>query len=267
MSRFKNLEFDRDDEAHRGLSEQVHRGGDVIDAQHHFREAQERFHEGRFEKALRSYGRALEHNAAMAEAWVGQVRSLLELGDAKEARLWADKALELFRDHPELIAAKSVALAREGCLMEAMKVSDAALSQKGESPYVWQARGEVLLARGQRNEDFCFAKAVELAPKDWFERVVIARIYRLYKLTAVALKWLHDALALHASSAFLWVQIGECQAALGITAEARGSLINALAIDSDCPGARTALNAVDSEPPSRKIWRTITRFFGRHDGR
>lgn len=259
MSRFSNLEFDREDESHRELAKGV--GGDLIDAQHHFRDAEGHYHEGRFEKALRSYARALEHNSAMAEAWVGQVRMLLELGDAKEAHLWADKALELFRDHPDLLAAKAVALARLGELHDAMKLSDAALAQKGETAWVWQARGEVLLARGQRNEDFCFAKAVALHPKDWFVRVVIGRIYKFYAMAAVALKWLREALGLNAASAFLWAQIAECQVALSLAGEARASYTNALALDSDCPGARTALLALECEQPGTAIWRKITRFF------
>lgn len=264
MGRFANLEFNREDESRRELNRAT--TGPEIDAQHHTREAEERFREGRFEKALRAYSRALEHNSAMAEAWVGQVRMLLELGEPKEARLWADKALELFRDHPELLAAKAVALARLGEPGEAMKLSDTALAQKGETAWVWQARGEVLLARGQRNEDFCFQKAVALAPKDWFTRVAVARIYRLYRVFARALKWLQEALSLNATSAFIWAEIAGCQASMGLVAEARVSYGNALQLDSDCPGARMALLALESEGPGRALWRKIARFFRRDDG-
>ncbi len=261
MGRFANLEFNREDEPHRKSAETR----PLIDAQHHVREAEERWREGRFEKALRSYGRALEHNPQLAEAWVGQVRMLLELDDAKEADLWSDKALEMFPVHGDLLASKAVACARLGRLDEAMKLSDAALRQKGETPWVWEARGDVLLSRGQRNEDFCFSKALALAPKDWFERLVIARIYRMHQRAAAALKWLKDALVLCASSAWLWAQIAACQAELGFAAEAHGGYVNALAIDPECPGARMALLALDTERPS--LWRKITKFLkGRRDG-
>ncbi len=259
MTRFQHLEFD--DERQR--AREAPTTGPLIDAQHHFREAEERWREGRFEKALRSYGRALEHNPAMAEAWVGQVRMLLELGDAKEARLWADKALEQFRSHPDLMSAKAVALARMGSPDEAMKLSDAALAQQGETAWVWTARGEVLLARGQRNEEFCFAKAVALGPKYWWLRVVVARAYMTWHAAAVALKWLREAIALHAGSAYLWTQIGECQLALSMPGEARSSYVNAMALDADAPGAREAIIAVDAEEPASRLWRRITDFFKR----
>jgi predicted Zn-dependent protease len=150
---------------------------------------------------------------------------------------------------------------RLGELDEAMKLSDAALRQEGQTAWIWQARGEVLLARGQRNEDFCFAKAITLVPQDWFARVVIARIYRIYKQAALALKWLRDALALHAASAFVWAQIAACQVALGLRIEGRASYLNALALDSDCPGARLELMALDSEHPTEALWRKIRGFF------
>jgi tetratricopeptide (TPR) repeat protein len=150
-----------------------------------------------------------------------------------------------------------------------MKLCDQALREKGETSWVWQARGEVLLARGQPHEDFCFAKAITLAPKDWFERVVIARIHMLYRMAAVALKWLREALSLCASSAWLWAQIGMCQQSLGLSAEARAAYTNALAIDLDCPGARAALMALDSEHAGTALWRKITRFLrgDQHRGR
>lgn len=265
MGRFEKLEFNREDDRHRELRQAT--GGPDIDAQHFYREAEELYRQGRFEKALRSYSRALEHNSAMAEAWVGQVRMLLELGEDREAKLWAGKALELFRNHPELLAAKGVALARLGEHPEAMKCSDLALAQKGETAWVWQARGEVLLAQGHRTEEFCFAKAVALQPRDWFTRAVIARIYRLYDLVALAAKWLNEALALNTSSAFLWAELAGCQASLGLRAEARRSYRSALDLDSDCPGARLGLIELDASSGLASWFRRVVRFFrGSHGG-
>jgi len=143
-----------------------------------------------------------------------------------------------------------------------MRASDASLAQKGESAWVWQARGEVLLARGQRTEEFCFAKAVALQPKDWFARVVIARIYRAYRMAALALRWLQEALALNAASAFAWAEVAGCQAALGLVAQARKSYQAALDLDSDCPGARIALLELESVGPVRAFFQRLARLWG-----
>ena len=60
---------------------------------------------------------------------------LIELGNYKEARLWTDKALEIFHNHSALLAAKAVAFAREGDGGKAQQFSDAALAQKGHNSY------------------------------------------------------------------------------------------------------------------------------------
>jgi len=62
------------------------------------------FESGKFEPALRLYSKVLEYNPQNADAWTGQVRMLIELGEFREAKLWADKALERFPHEPELLA-------------------------------------------------------------------------------------------------------------------------------------------------------------------
>src|SRR5213078_3430249 len=103
-----------------------------------------------------------------AAAWTCQVRMLIELGEFREARLWADKALERFPHEPDLLAAKAVALARSGDLQGALSFSDAAIEERGDTPYVWLARADVLLARHEPRADYCLEKALRLAPGDWF---------------------------------------------------------------------------------------------------
>ena len=107
MSRFINLEFD--DEA----NHEFQPGGTapVKDEAYYLAEARAAFENGKFEPGLRFYAKVLEFNARNAAAWTGQVRMLIELGEFREAKLWADKALERFPNEPELLAAKAVALA------------------------------------------------------------------------------------------------------------------------------------------------------------
>src|ERR1700743_2869597 len=142
MSRFENLELSGESE------EQPQRQkGLVKDEAYYSAEAQTAFENGEFEAALRSYGKVIEYAPHNPTAWTGQVRMLIELGEFKEAKLWADKALEKFPTEPELLAAKAVALARNGDLQGALICSDTSIEEHGNTPYVWLARGDVLLAR------------------------------------------------------------------------------------------------------------------------
>ena len=234
MSRFVNLEFD-------GESGDQQRRGLVKDDSYYFSEAQTAFESGNFEGALRLYGKVLEFNPASAAAWVGQVRMLIELGEVREARLWADKALENFPHEPELMAAKAVALTREGDLQGAMAFSDSAIEERGDTPYVWLARGEVLLARKEQRADYCFDKALRLAPGDWFIAWLAARIRYYYEQFALALKLLQQAVELNAGQFFLWLELGHCQQALGLMGAAKESFGVARQLNPQCSEASLKL--------------------------
>jgi hypothetical protein len=164
MSRFINLEFS--DES----NEQFQSGGKTLvkDEPYYLAEARAAFEVGNFEQGLRFYSKVLEFNPKNSTAWTGQVRMLIELGEFREAKFWADKALERFPNEPELLAAKAVALGRSGDLQGALAFSDASIEERGDTPYVWLARGDVLLARSERRADYCFEKALLLSPCDWF---------------------------------------------------------------------------------------------------
>src|SRR5947208_12666875 len=154
MSRFVNLEFSGESEDHARQQKSL-----VKDDGYYFAEARSAFEGGNFESALRLYSKVLEFNPQNAAAWTGQVRMLVELGEFREARLWADKALERFPHEPELLAAKAVALGRGGDLQGALAFSDAAIEERGDTRYVWLARGDVLLARSERRADYWPEKA------------------------------------------------------------------------------------------------------------
>src|SRR5262245_13430250 len=139
MSRFNNLEFGN------RFEEQSARSPALKDADYFLAEARSAFENGRFEEALRCFAKVLEFDPHCAAAWTGQVRMLIELGEFREAKLWADKALETFPNEAELLAAKAVALARAGDLAGALTFSDAAVETQGNTPYIWLARGDVLL--------------------------------------------------------------------------------------------------------------------------
>src|SRR5436305_8327602 len=174
MSRFNNLEFGRESDDQLPLQKEPVKG-----VAYYLAEARSAFESANFDQGLRLYSKVLEFNPENAAAWTGQVRMLIELGEFREAKLWADKALERFPHDAELLASKAVALARSGDLQGALAFSDASIEERGDTPYIWLARGDVLMAREEARADYCFDKALLLAPRDWFTTWLASRI-RVY---------------------------------------------------------------------------------------
>jgi len=237
MSRFVNLEFgdESQDQSQPGEKKLVK------DEAYYVSEARSAFENGNFEQALRQYAKILEFNPQNAAAWTGQVRMLIELGEFQEAKLWADKALERFPSEPELLAAKAVALGRNGDLQGALAFSDASIEERGDTPYVWLARGDVMLARAERRADYCFEKALALAPRDWFVLWLAARIRFYYRQFVLALKLLQQAIEINAGHFPLWLEQGQCQQALDLIGPARNSFQQAQLLNPGCREANLQL--------------------------
>lgn len=251
MSRFGNLEFG--DESRDARASNF----EVKDESYYLAEAREAYQKGDFENGLRAFAKVLEYNPKNPEAWTGQVRMLIELEEYQEAKLWADKALETLPREPELLAAKGVALARLGDLKGALAFSDAAMEERGEGPYIWLARGDVFCARKEKRADYCFSKAVMLAPGDWFMHWLVSRVHRFYKQFSMALKYAQQALAINSSAAVVWLEVGDCQRALGLLGLAQHSFEQALQLDRENAGAGAALN----ELSSLGLWARISSRF------
>jgi Flp pilus assembly protein TadD len=255
MSRFVNLEFGGEAEDHGHAQKPL-----VKDEAHYVAEARAAFEGGNFEAALRLYSKVLEFNPHNASAWTGQVRMLIELGEFREARLWADKALERFPHEPELLAAKAVALGRDGDSQGALAFSDSAIEERGDTPYVWLARADVLLARNEPRADYCFEKALLLAPGDWFIAWLAGRIRFYYEQFALALKLFQQAVERNAGHFLLWLDLGQCQQALGLVGPARISLTQAQQINPRCEQARLALTRLSETGLGARLrgfWRRV----------
>lgn len=243
MSRFVNLEFE-DGSDNQLLPEQKTL---VKDEVYYLAEARTAFEAGNFEKGLRFYSKVLEYNPKNAVAWTGQVRMLIELREFREAKLWADKALERFPDEPELLAAKAVALGRSGDLQGALAFSDASIEERGDTPYVWLARGDVLLARAESRADYCFEKALLLAPHDWFIAWLAARIRFYYEQFVLALKLIQKAVEMNPGNFLLWLEQGHCQQAIGLVGAAEISFTQAQQLNPHSQEANKALQLISEE--------------------
>ncbi len=240
MSRFINLEFS-DDAGH----ELQPNGKPLVkDEAHYLGEARAAFTDGNFESGLRFYSKVLEYNPKNTIAWTGQVQMLIELGEFREAKLWADKALERFPNEPELLAAKAVALGRSGDLHGALAFSDASIEERGDTPYVWLARGDVLLARAEQRANYCFEKALLLAPGDWFTLLLAARIRMYYEQFILALKLIQQAVELNPGHFLVWLEQGHCQRELGMVGAAENSFKQAHELNPHSQRAGDALHRI-----------------------
>jgi tetratricopeptide (TPR) repeat protein len=235
----------------------------VKDETYYLAEARSAFENGNFESALRLYSKVLEFNPQNAAAWTHQVRMLVELGEYREAKLWADKALERFPHEPELLAAKAVALARGGDLQGAMAFSDASIEERGDTPYIWLARGDVLLARKEQRAEYCFEKALLLAPKDWFIAWLAARIQYYYGQFVLALKLVQQAIEWNSGHFLLWLQEGQCQQALGLIGPARNSFAQAQQLNPHCTEAKQAVASLSQGGLGQRLRGWGRRLFQR----
>ncbi len=244
MKRFDRLEFDAPDPERQ--PQELLESDQNRDEHYWLNRADVERREGLFENALRYYSRALEVNKSIVEGWLGQVQMLIALGEYPEAELWSRKALELFRNHGDLIAARAHALARIGNLAEALPLSDAALKQEGQSPYRWMARGEIMLARRQDIEQHCFDKAVQL-DSDWLILVEIGQIYRFRHKQSKAVTRLRQAVERAPDRPFCWYIQGCCEMELGLYSAAKRSFLQCLELKPGHADARRMLNDLESE--------------------
>lgn len=257
-SRFGHLEFD-DKRRQQEAPATFQTGTPTASAEQFLRQAQDESRLGQFEPALRLYTRCLEEDRGMIVAWVGQVQMLVQLAEHQEARLWADKALELFRNNGELLAAKAQAAVRHGDRRAAYACSDASMKSPGSSSFRWQARGEVLLASKEKTHDACFKKSLAEPSSDWYDRVLIANIYLYYRRAASALEYASAALQLSPGSAYAWLVLGRCQQQLGLNQAAAASYGRSLEIRPRFAEASGGLAQMSSESFLRQVLRWLRR--------
>lgn len=267
MSRFGRLEFD-DQESRQNLvrldpvtqrrQEQTVPDGYDRDERYWLRLAGDERRKGSFEPALRNYSRALELDKSLVAGWVGQVQMLIALGEYPEAALWSGKALELFKNNADLLAARAQALCRTGDMKAAQASCDAAIGQQGLFSYPWVARGEIMLARKENLDDYCFDKAAQI-DSDWLVALEVGAVYLHYDRAAKALTWARRAAEKAPDQAYCWYRQGECEAALGLTAAAERSFGRCLQLVPKHADATRALGDLSSGGSVGRLFRRLFR--------
>jgi tetratricopeptide (TPR) repeat protein len=233
---------------------------ELHDSAYWMKQADQSRRSGLFEEALKYYSRAVELDRSIVAGWVGQVQMLIALEEFSEAELWARKALELFRNHVDLNAARAQALCRNGDLRNAQASCDAALAQPGQSAYPWMVRGDLMLARKDPVEQHCFDKAIQLDP-DWLVLIEIAATYQYYRRHAKALARCRQATEKAPDRPYCWYVQGVCEMHMGLKKPARLSLKQCLDLEPKHQRAREALREVEGGEGG--IGSIFGRLFGR----
>jgi tetratricopeptide (TPR) repeat protein len=250
MDRFSQLEFGEvSPERKPAVS-----GEPIRDADYFYNEALKYWLNGDFEPALRNYSRVLEINNGFFEAWAGQVLMLIELEEYREALIWADKALEQFPEHPELLALKAVANARDAKMEKAIAYSDNSISKDNITPRVWLARAEVFLSRKNQIAENCISKAASLSGNNLpIIKFEAARLLNRRGNYSAAIEYLNDVLKAFPKSAFVWYELGCGQAKLG-RSEATATLEQSVRLRPDWERPREALRRFRKRGFLRKLF-------------
>lgn len=254
MQRFSRLELNDAEQR----SEQKTEAAPLHDEKHWLDAARSERQNGLYEAALRYYSRALEANRSLVAGWVGQVQMLVALGEYKEADLWSRKALELFRNNAELLAGRAQAQCRAGDQKNALASSDLAIAQAGQYAYTWLARGEVMLARSERTDAYCFEKATQIDP-DWLLRLEVGDVYLHHHRPSKALSWFRQSIELAPDQPHAWLRQAQCERELGFIAAAQKSVTRCIELAPKHDVARSLLHSIHTDNRPVRNW--MKRFF------
>lgn len=140
--------------------------------------------------------------------------------------------------------------------------SDVSIEEQADTPHVWLARGDVLLARKEARADYCFEKALLLAPGNWVILWLAVRVRFYHGQFAAALQLAQQAIGRDAGHFVLWLEQGRCQDSLGLVEAAQDSFARALELDPGCLTAAEGLAHLRShslEDRVRGWWRRFKK--------
>lgn len=229
------------------------------DQGHYLAEADRLFYSGEYQKALRSYSRAMEVDHAAIEPWKGQILCLIKLKQTREATMWALRAIELFPEAPELVNLQGLTLALSGANQRAISCSDFAMSlPDGGTAFTWLIRAEILARADNPNAAYCYEKVKDLRnPADWRLMALAGSFLLDQKKWAMAVDFLRPAAELQPTSPWLWTLLGTANEKLGFTQPAMQAYRTALDVNPNYRPAQDAMARLVAVPLPVRLWRRL----------
>ncbi len=217
---------------------------------------------GAFEAALRFYSRALEQDRGNAEAWIGQVRALLGMGQPEEAARWLEQAAAQLGERPTLHALRALASLQAGRLDDARAWSDRALQSGRDDPEVWLARAAVVYGDGQpKMGRVNLDKAHERAPGP-LGALHAAEVALHAGDLPTARVWLDRARRADDTNPRVALGYGVYWERVGDLAQARQELERALALEPRMTSARVALEDLSNRGVWSRVASALRRWLG-----
>jgi len=255
MGRFSKLEID-DDKLGKKKPE-IEEAEPSYDQEHYINLGHKCFYTGEYESALRLYSRALTLDKTRIESYLFQIESLIALEQFKEADLWCTNALKVFPDNSDLLALKSLAIARTGSLRRAIYNSDSSMV-KGSSIYCWLTRGEILLLQKNNNAHYCLEKAISINKSDWRIIFKVASIYVRTKNYTRAIPYLRKCIEMEPTNHYCWYLIALCYFYLAMYSKMDEALDKTLELQPNCKPANDLITKYRNTPV---IFKLIKRAF------
>jgi tetratricopeptide (TPR) repeat protein len=122
-----------------------------------------------------------------------------------------------------------------------------------QTPYVWLARADVLLAGREQRAEYCFEKALAMAAGNWLVAWLAARIRFFHRQFLLALKLAQRAVEWHPQHAPCWLLLGWCQQEIGMVGPARQSLEQAAQLRPRWAEVQKARSAVEDTGFFRRL--------------
>jgi tetratricopeptide (TPR) repeat protein/predicted Ser/Thr protein kinase len=235
------------------------RSGNVADR---LQSARARYLCGDFAQAQQCYAGALEAMSGCREAWLGQVLMLLDMREYKDAWKWADKAVKMFKDDSELLAAKSMVIRKLGQEQYSQQLCAAALKLGAGAGLAWLSQGEQLLPGNLAKARKCFDKALVRASARELMHLRVAQAYLAQGEDQEALHMLRMALASLPQSALAHYLLGQAQEGLKKYDQAREAFARAAQLAPENQQYRAAAEAA-SPSITRRFSGAIKRIFKR----
>jgi Flp pilus assembly protein TadD len=231
------------------------------DAHYYCARAEEEFFAGNFRRALQLFSRASQMDPTDADAWTGQIVSLLELGEKREAVAWITRALNILPDHPRMVALQGLVFAASGMISRGIQCSDYSMPKGADDPWVWLCRGEILAMADNPNAAFCMDKAIESRQAGhWQIPAHIGLFYLKRRLFPLAEVYLSKAVTENSTNPALWYHLGMAQVSMGKWEAARRSLETAVQLQ---PNFRQAARELEKLIRSPWLARLLHRFLPR----
>ncbi|OGL47334.1 MAG: hypothetical protein A2161_02960 [Candidatus Schekmanbacteria bacterium RBG_13_48_7] len=231
-----------------------------FDVEYYLKLADENYHEGQYEKSLRYYSKALNHDHKLEKPWIGQLFCLIDLGEYNESITWADKALEVFPGSHAILASKALAWGRLGYLEKAKAFSDVSLKAGGESSFVWWVRGDILMAENERNAEFCFNKAMELETNNWELLIRIGKTFLSVDKPLRAREYFLHARTIRNDIPLIWYWLGISYRQAKIYKEAEECFKRAVELNPHHPEFKKILSDIKRVNPFLKLIFRLKNF-------